>query len=168
MHPKGKKFYTYINSNCVFTCPHTKNPQLDSNDTLDSNMRMSMWIRTRAYLHHSSTRYTIISESRWILPQELLIYTTFCEMRLLPLALYLYETDSRRRESHRKQMHVISSSLLEWNHAAITWWVYRCRGVQSLNAGELASECSEYPELTAPFAHSLLSAVATRGLVCLR
>jgi hypothetical protein len=34
---------------------------------------------------------------------------------------------SRRRESHRKQMHVISSSLLEWNHAAITWSVYLCR-----------------------------------------
>jgi hypothetical protein len=41
---------------------------------------------------------------------------------------------SRRRESHRKQMQVISPSLLEWNHAAITWCVYRCRGVQSLNA----------------------------------
>jgi hypothetical protein len=27
---------------------------------------------------------------------------------------------SRRRESHRKQMHVISPSLLELNHAAIT------------------------------------------------
>jgi hypothetical protein len=41
---------------------------------------------------------------------------------------------SRRRESHRKQMYVVSPSLLEWNHAAITWCVYRCRGVQSLNA----------------------------------
>jgi hypothetical protein len=41
----------------------------------------------------------------------------------------------RRRESHRKKMHVRSPALLEWNHAAITWCVYRCRGVQSLNAG---------------------------------
>jgi hypothetical protein len=54
---------------------------------------------------------------------------------LSPVQWNLSIVHSRRRESHRKQMHVISPSLLEWNHAAITWSVYRCRGVQSLNAG---------------------------------
>jgi hypothetical protein len=32
-----------------------------------------------------------------------------------------YSPFAGRRESHRKQMHVITPSLLEWNHAAITW-----------------------------------------------
>jgi hypothetical protein len=39
---------------------------------------------------------------------------------------------SRRRESRRKQMHVISPSLLEWNHEAITWCVCTVVGVSEV------------------------------------
>jgi hypothetical protein len=69
-------------------------------------------------------------------------FITYCTLASCPAySLWFDHHDkilivhSRRRESHRKQMHVVSPYLLEWNHAAITWCVYRCMSVQSLNAG---------------------------------
>jgi hypothetical protein len=73
---------------------------------------------------------------------------------------------SRRRESHSKQMHVISPSLFEWNHAAITW----CVPLQGCPKSEYRLTCvrMQWVHWTARFVHSLLSAVATRDLLCLR
>jgi hypothetical protein len=57
-------------------------------------------------------------------------------LRIVQISLFVYFTSrtivhSWRSESPRKQMHVVSPSLLERNHAAITWCVYLCKGVRS-------------------------------------
>jgi hypothetical protein len=98
-------------------------------------MMESSWVAAQlAASQEGLSSMNLVIRSMFCVRQELnlsMIFTLISWFNVLKACI----VHSRRREGHRKQMHVISPSLLEWNHATIMWCVYRCRGVQSLNAG---------------------------------